>query len=72
MDSSVQRESKAPAWVNFAAIAAVISAWLLVRPYGGIRHDARLYFAQALFGNDPAFLANDLLIATDRQMQFSV
>ncbi len=72
MDSSVQRESKAPAWVNFAAVAAVMSAWLIVRPYGGIRHDARLYFAQAIFGNDPAFLASDLLIANDQQMQFSV
>ena len=57
---------------NFATVAAVISAWLIVRPYGGIRHDARLYFAQAIFGNDPAFLASDLLIANDQQMQFSV
>lgn len=72
MDSSVQREASAPMWTRFATVGAVVAAWLLVRPYGGIRHDARLYFAQALFGDDAAFVANDLLIANDQQMQFSV
>ncbi len=72
MDPSMQRETSVPTWSRLAAVAAVVSAWLLVRPYGGIRHDARLYFAQALFGDDPAFLANDLLIANDQQMQFSI
>lgn len=72
MDPSVQHQRTVPPWAHFAAFTAVVSAWLLVRPYGGIRHDARLYFAQALFGDDPAFLANDLLIANDQQMQFSV
>ncbi len=58
-------------WRRTAEIAAVVAAWLVVRPYAGISHDARLYMGQAVFGQDPAFANSDLLIAYDQQMQFT-
>ncbi len=36
-------------WRRTAEIAAVVAAWLVVRPYAGISHDARLYMGQAVF-----------------------
>lgn len=51
---------------------AVASAWLIMRPYRGIVHDARLYLQFSVFSDVPSFQADDLLISNDNQMSRSV
>ncbi len=53
-------------------LAAVVASWAFFRRYSGIRHDAQLYFVDALAGDDVAFQTRDLLISHDSQMQYSV
>ncbi|MGI9528625.1 MAG: hypothetical protein ACR2NG_02855 [Acidimicrobiia bacterium] len=62
--------ARIPTWLpQFMAVAA---AWLIMRPYRGIVHDARLYLQFSVFSDNPAFQANDLLISNDNQMSRSV
>ncbi|MFX7949498.1 hypothetical protein ABTK52_19180, partial [Acinetobacter baumannii] len=60
---------RAPVFQLFA-ISALI--WLLVRPYQGIVHDARLYGLQVLARVSPGAFHADLFLAYGSQDSFSI
>lgn len=64
----LDRQQLASARVSAAAGMAILVPWLVFRPYRGIVHDARLYLHAMAYGEDPAFLHSDLLLAHDQQM----
>jgi len=66
--------SSLPTWLRpwLSQWMAVAAAWLIMRPYRGIVHDARLYLQFTAFSDIPSFQANDLLISNDNQMSRSV
>src|SRR5476649_2688108 len=47
-------------------------AWLLVRPYQGVRHDGILYLGQALHLLHPDILGHDLFFSHGSQDQFTL
>ncbi|HZD53425.1 MAG TPA: hypothetical protein VE175_10270, partial [Woeseiaceae bacterium] len=46
-----------------AAPLAVLAVWLLLHPYHGIGHDARIYAASALRSVRPALVGNDFFLS---------
>ncbi len=50
----------------------VCLAWLLVRPYQGVRHDAILYLDQALHLLHPDIFARDLFFSHGSQDRFTL
>lgn len=58
--------------VSIIAWLIVPIAWLVARPYRGIRHDATLYMGQALSHIWPDIFANDVFFAHGSQDQYSV
>ena len=56
----------------FLASLALLTLWLLTRPYQGIYHDARLYTAQALSHLYPERFANDLFFLFGSQDAYSI
>lgn len=53
-------------------LLAAFSLFLLSRPYQGIRHDGRLYVADALGKLDPGGVGKDLMFLHDGQFGFSL
>ncbi|WP_297506268.1 hypothetical protein [uncultured Caulobacter sp.] len=51
---------------------AAFGLFLLSRPYQGVRHDGRLYVADALAKLDPGGVGRDLMFAHDGQFGFSL
>lgn len=51
---------------------AAFGLFLLSRPYQGVRHDGRLYVADALAKLDPAGVGKDLMFVHDGQFGFSL
>lgn len=49
-----------------------LAAWLLARPYTGIRHDGMLYMAQALMRRWPDIYSGDFFFAHGSQDRFSI
>ncbi|HJV41927.1 hypothetical protein [Caulobacter sp.] len=60
---------KIPAWPG---LLAAFGLFLLSRPYLGVRHDGRLYVADALAKLDPAGVGKDLMFVHDGQFGFSL
>ncbi|MBL0940719.1 MAG: hypothetical protein IBJ03_17635 [Gemmatimonadaceae bacterium] len=52
---------------SLAAVLLALSAFLLMRPYEGIVHDARLYVGYALAPLDPAGIGQDIMFTLDGQ-----
>nr|WP_295110499.1 hypothetical protein [uncultured Caulobacter sp.] len=53
-------------------LLAAFGVFLLSRPYQGVRHDGRLYVADALAKLDPAGVGKDLMFVHDGQFGFSL
>jgi len=53
-------------------LLAAFGLFLLSRPYLGVRHDGRLYVADALAKLDPAGVGKDLMFVHDGQFGFSL
>jgi hypothetical protein len=53
-------------------LLAAFGIFLLSRPYQGVRHDGRLYVADALAKLDPAGVGKDLMFVHDGQFGFSL
>lgn len=53
-------------------LLAALGLFLLSRPYQGVRHDGRLYVADALAKLDPAGVGKDLMFVHDGQFGFSL
>lgn len=58
--------------IQASPILLVIGSWLLLHPYRGIIHDARLYAAQALRELKPEVYDRDLFFAFGSQDQFTL
>ena len=63
-----ERALKGP-WLG---LLAAFGLFLLSRPYQGVRHDGRLYVADALGKLDPGGVGQDLLFLHDGQFGFSL
>ena len=63
---------KARACQAWWAILAAFSLFALSRAYQGVRHDGRLYVADALAKLDPAGIGRDLMFIHDGQFGFSL
>jgi hypothetical protein len=60
-------------WISAAAPALlVIGVWLMLHPYRGIVHDARLYAVQALRQLNPEIFDRDLFFAFGSQDEFTL
>ncbi len=55
-----------------AGILALIALWLLLHPYLGLYHDARIYIAQALYRLQPETFKLDLFFRYGSQDQFTI
>ena len=55
-----------------AGFLLVCLAWLLVRPYQGVRHDGILYLGQALHRLHPAVLGPDMFFSHGSQDRFTL
>lgn len=53
-------------------VLLLIGVWLLLRPYAGIAHDARLYAAQALHELKPEIFGSDMFFAFGSQDAFTL
>lgn len=53
-------------------LLAALGVFLLSRPYQGVRHDGRLYVADALAKLDPGGVGKDLMFVHDGQFGFSL
>ena len=60
------------ALTSMSRVGAIVAAWAIMRPYGGILHDANLYVHYARFGRSDIWREYDLLVANDEQMGRSV
>jgi hypothetical protein len=56
-------------WIGAVSLAAVLA---LGRPYAGVRHDARLYFGDALARLHPLGVGRDPIFLNDGQFGFSL
>jgi hypothetical protein len=65
---SLVRTLKGP-WLG---LLAAFGLFLLSRPYQGVRHDGRLYVADALGKLDPGGVGKDLMFVHDGQFGFSL
>lgn len=60
-------------WLSAAPAALlIVGTWLLLHPYRGFVHDARLYAAQALRELSPEIFGSDLFFAFGSQDQFTL
>jgi hypothetical protein len=66
----VMRQPAAMHAFIFLLLCAVM--WTLVRPYGGLVHDAQLYAAQALATLDPSILGGDIFLRFGSQNDFTI
>ncbi len=66
--SRLERFAKGP-WLG---LLSAFGLFLLARPYQGIRHDGRLYVADALAKLDPGGVGRDLMFLHDGQFGFSL
>ena len=66
--SRLDRLAKGP-WLGWLA---AFGLFLLSRPYQGVRHDGRLYVADALAKLDPGGVGKDLMFVHDGQFGFSL
>lgn len=66
--SAAARLAKGP-WLG---LLAAFGLFLLSRPYQGVRHDGRLYVADALAKLDPNGVGKDLMFVHDGQFGFSL
>ena len=58
-------------FVSFATLL-VAAAWLLARPYVGLRHDGLLYLGQIMLQWDPGVFSRDLFFEFGSQDRFSI
>lgn len=59
-------------WVAVAPILAICGLWMLMHPYMGVVHDARLYVAQAFNVLQPEIFGHDLFFAFGSQDEFTL
>lgn len=59
-------------WEAWPGLLAAFGLFLLSRSYLGVRHDGRLYVADALAKLDPAGVGKDLMFVHDGQFGFSL
>jgi hypothetical protein len=57
---------------RWLGLLAAFGLFLLCRPYQGVRHDGRLYVADALAKLDPGGVGKDLMFVHDGQFGFSL
>jgi hypothetical protein len=57
---------------SMLALAAILTLWLVTRPYAGIRHDSQLYTAQALRHIQPDSFAHDLFFLYGSQDDYTL
>lgn len=61
-----------PAVSPWLGVAVVLSLWLTIRPYLGVRHDGVLYLGQALQHLHPGQLDRDIFFAHGSQDRFTL
>jgi hypothetical protein len=75
-EAPVPHDARAPATAlrrdGVTAFLLLCLAWLLVRPYQGVRHDGILYLGQAIHLLRPDLLGGDLFFSHGSQDRFTV
>ncbi|HEX5379994.1 MAG TPA: hypothetical protein VFW47_15565 [Phenylobacterium sp.] len=72
MTATAARDGGSSVAVRTFQVASIIGLWLLMRPYAGIVHDARIYVGRAMADLHPATIGAELAFVRDGQSGFSL
>jgi hypothetical protein len=59
-------------WISLTGAIWVLALYFMCRPYRGVRHDAQIYFGQALLRLSPEWMSHDLFFQYGSQDRYSI